>query len=168
MPNLIDVDIISYEIENSGLSELEMAHLLEFYVGGPIEQARKKFPGKELRAPVWLAKITDSEGSKEVYVCEAVGTMKENEFPEFTEVGDWIYHCAVRFVSPDNMAIFFEITCNCDDETLKRRILNGFNETKDGDLLCFVGDFTGECDGRLMPFFNIQDQAERVTCKVYE
>ncbi len=169
MPNLID-DIISYQIENSCLSELEMAHLLEFYVDGPLEQARKRFPGKQLWAPVCLALITDSEGNKkEIYLCEAKGTMKnDNEFPEFTEVGDWVYHCAVRFVSSDNMAIFFQITCNCNDEKLKRQICNGFRETKDGDLLCFVGDFTRECDGRLMSFFNIQYQAERVTCKVYE
>lgn len=61
---------------------------------------------------------------------------------------------AGKFVSHQSRLIIQEINCELGNNSIKTRISEGMSYANDGDLLVFIGDMAGSCDGRILPLLN--------------
>jgi len=72
-----------------------------------------------------------------------------------TDMGELTLKTALAFVAPGKAVIFRELTCTCGKERMREKIFEGLALARQGDLVVFLGDIAGNCDGKILPHLNI-------------
>ena len=72
-----------------------------------------------------------------------------------TDMGELTLKTALAFVAPKKAVIFRELTCTCGKERMREKIFEGLALARQGDLVIFLGDIAGNCDGKILPWLNI-------------
>lgn len=72
-----------------------------------------------------------------------------------TDMGELTLKTALAFVAPKKAVIFRELTCTCGKDRMREKIFEGLALAQQGDLVVFLGDIAGNCDGKILPWLNI-------------
>lgn len=72
-----------------------------------------------------------------------------------TDMGELTLKTALAFVAPGKAVIFRELTCTCGKERMREKIFEGLEMAQQGDLVVFLGDIAGNCDGKILPWLNL-------------
>lgn len=93
-----------------------------------------------------------NHNGKLLIVACAGGTVIDGEVISIglTPIGELITRTAATFVHPDNGIVLRHLRCNGTTGELKRKIMEAFDMAQCGDLVLFVADMAGECDGKLL------------------
>lgn len=83
----------------------------------------------------------------------SVGVPADSLF--MTDMGELTLKTALAFVAPGKAVIFRELTCTCGKERMKEKIYEGLALARQGDLVIFLGDIAGNCDGKILPWLNL-------------
>ena len=151
---MVQIMPISHVVTNAEVSREDMASVMP---------GHRFHPQQKLIVPVMSVQM----GSQSFISCMAGGTMAgdDTEVPRemriedglrFTPLGDLIFETANKFVAPGGRLILREIKCaGIGKGRIAEKVLETLRAGQTGDLIVFIGDMAGACDGCILPVFNL-------------
>lgn len=133
------------------------------------EDIKKVMPGKRFHpdqkfvVPVMHVQM----GSQAFICCMAGGEMsgedteeprllREEDDIKLTPLGELIMRTAGRFVAPGGRLILREVKCDgIEQARITEKVMETLRIGQTGDLIVFIGDMAGACDGCILPVFNL-------------
>ena len=143
-------------VSNARLSPGEWEIFIKQQKFGWLESFRRENKLEEIRPTIFLVTVTYERGhQKKMYACCCSGELSKGGTTRLTELALLNLHVASYFISPKNRAVLKTTDCSCSFEELKKNIYLTLDTYDDGDLICFIVDFTGKCDHRISKALNL-------------
>lgn len=155
---LAEFSVTSHVVGNARIKRIDLSKIFEFYTDSILEQVVQTYPQRfsgSANTLILLLSVELKKGQaiKHVLVTLAGGQVRPQ--PAFSDIGALHIATASRFVTPENKIIWQEIYCEVSDKKIKQKIAKALRQAADGDLVVFVGDIAGTCDGRILPHLNL-------------
>ena len=84
-----------------------------------------------------------------IVCCVAGGSLTTLREIELTQIGNATLHVMAHFVPKDKALHVVEMICQSDSH-VKNKVMSVLSVAEDGDGICFFGDMSFECDGKII------------------